>query len=414
MPPKWLENQENRLTVIEVDLDELRLFFQPEDLMPAFFQSTSYFVSFHPNSESEQSITLPHEVPEPGKTVNGEYMVSKLALAKRPLVQLQQYGANAVVSQFLDSLALQRNHIDWHIVAYVWGVRSSPLKSEKAVLLGRAILPMTEWKLQRQMVPWSVVDIPTGQLVGEMVMKFEVLTTPDPPQQPTVSDVGRKEVTLNWVPPASDHGSPIVGYKVEVLQQEPLTKQDGQDSKKSKEPKKVRDQDPQWVTLCELTEDKEPVYCVTNLQPHRPYIFTVSAVNGVGVGDPLEFQVHTAACEPAPPPKPWLKKRKGDAVCVAWYASSWDGGSPITAYKLVMKMLPGSSKWNPFGPSWEDASKVDVIQISAFNHQHEHGPDIYSQWVQLEEPQCEYRFKVYAINATGKSKGSELTSSHYT
>jgi len=186
MPPKWLENQENRLTVIEVDLDELRLFFQPEDLMPAFYQSTSYFVSFHPNSESEQSITLPHEVPEPGKTVNGEYMVSKLALAKRPLVQLQQYGANAVVSQFLDSLALQRNHIDWHIVAYVWGVRSSPLKSEKAVLLGRAILPMTEWKLQRQMVPWSVVDIPTGQLVGEMVMKFEVLTTPDPPRQQTL------------------------------------------------------------------------------------------------------------------------------------------------------------------------------------------------------------------------------------
>merc|ERR1719263_719630 len=152
-------------------------------------------------------------------------------------------------------------------------------------------------------------------------------------------------------------------------------------------------QDPQWLTLCELTNSMEPVYCVTNLQPNRQYKFEVAAVNGVGVGDELVFEAHTAPCEPAPPLKPWLKKRKGDAVCVAWYKSSVDGGAPILAYKLVMKMLPGASKWNPLGPSEDEASKVDVAMIDARNHPHEHGQDIYSSWIQLDEPQCQYKFK---------------------
>lgn len=394
--PNWLSNREERLTVIQADVDEVRLFHQPPDLLSAFYQNTSYFVSFHPGSEPEQSITLPHEVPVPDKTKNGDYMVSKSAIAKKPLVQLQQYGKNAYVAQFLDNLALQRSHIDLHIAVYVWGIRSSLIAEESPVLLGRALLPMTDWTVQRKLVPWSVTDIPTGQLVGEVVLKFEVTTTPGPPRNPQVSDVGRKEVTLHWHPPHSDHGSPVVGYKVDLRRQD--------------DPK----QDPKWVTLCELTDGLDPVYCVTNLQPHRPYIFEVSAVNGVGVGDPIEFQVHTAPCEADAVAKPWLKKKKGDAVCVAWYASGWDGGAPVQAYKLVMRVLPGASKWNLFGPSEDEAAWADVNVIDCATHQHEHGPDIFSQWVQLEEPACEYRFKVYAINPAGRSKGSEFSSAHYT
>merc|ERR1740130_304272 len=165
------------------------------------------------------------------------------------MVQLQQYGQNAVVSQFLDQLALQRPEIDLNLIAYVWGIRSNAFATEKAVLLGRAILPMTDWKLQRKMIPWSITDIPTGQLVGEMVLKFQVLTTPGPPLAPKVSDVGRKEVTLHWSPPANDCGSPVIGYKIDLKSpQEP--KKDGSKTQKEARPTS----DPEWICLCELTE----------------------------------------------------------------------------------------------------------------------------------------------------------------
>jgi hypothetical protein len=386
---------EERLHHIKVDLDELRLFHQPPDLLPAFYQSTSYFVSFHPNSESQEAITLPNTVPREGHTVGGEYMVSKSAKSQKPVVQLQQYGQHSTVAQFLDNMSLQRDHMDLHICAYVWGMRSSLVSSEDPVLVGRALMPMSDWILQRKLVPWRVSDIPTGMQVGELVLKYEVSTTPGPPRNPQVSDVGRKEVTLHWEPPSNDHGSPVIGYKVDMMIQE-------------------KKQDPRWLTLCECTEGLEPIYQVSNLMPHRPYIFEVCAINGVGVGDTLEFQVHTAACEPAPPPKPWLKKKKGNRVLVCWYASNWDGGSPVKAYKLVMRVLPGASQWSLFGnPSEDNASWVEAAIVDVDSHHHEHGPDIYSQWVELEEPSCEYRFKVYAVNAGGRSRGSELSNAHY-
>jgi hypothetical protein len=329
-----------------------------------------------------------------GHQKHGDYMSSKLVKAQRPMAQLQQYGQNATIAQFLDELALERNHADLHIVTYIWGVRATMFSAEDPVLVGRALLPMSDWSLQRRLVPWSITDIPTGMRIGEMVLKYEVLSTPSAPRRPTVSDVGRNEVTLHWVPPVSDHGSPVIGYRIDMMVQE-------------------KNKDPRWLCLCECSS-LEPVYCVTQLDPHRPYIFEVCAINGVGVGDPLEFQVHTGPCEPAPPAQPWLKKKKKDRVLVAWYASSWDGGAPVQAYKLVMRVLPGASKYNVFfGPSEDDASWVDVEEIDVATHHHEHGPDVYSQWVILEEPDCEYRFKVYAMNVAGRSKGSELSSAHF-
>lgn len=284
--------------------------------------------------------------------------------------------------------------MDLHICTYVWGIRSNMFSVEEPVLVGRALLPMSDWSLQRRLVPWSISDIPTGMRVGEIVLKYEVTSTPSAPRRPQASDIDRHDMTLHWTPPLNDHGSPIIGYRIDMLVQE-------------------KNKDPRWSCLRECA-GLDPVYRVTGLEPHRPYVFEVCAINGVGVGDHLEFQVHTAACEPSAPAKPWLKKKKNDQVLVAWYATNWDGGAPVQAYKLVMRVLPGASKYNVFwGPSEDSASWVDAAEIDVATHHHEHGPDIYSEWVQLDEPDCEYKFKVYAVNVAGRSKGSELSSAHF-
>jgi len=388
-----LEEGEERLHTFEVELDMVRLFHQPPDLLPAFWQATSYYISFHPTSEPVDSITLPPEAPKVGEVKQGEFMVSKIAKATKPLVQLHSYGRNAVVAQFLENMSLLRPHIDIHLAGYVWGVRSSVFSgSEDAVLIGRLLLPLTDWSLQRRVVPWSITDIPTGQRVGEIVIKYQVLTTPSAPVKPRVSDVMRHEVTLHWSPPENDHGSPVIGYKIDVLLER-------------------KNKDPQWATICQCTDGTEPSYIVTGLQPHTPYVFEVSAINGVGVGDVCEFEIHTAAVEPSPPPKPWMKKKREDNICIAWYHSPYDGGAPVFAYKLVMHMVPGASRWNFF--SSKEATEIEIAIVNVQGHPHEFGPEIFSHWVEVQEEQCEYKFQVFAMNATGISEGSELSNAHY-
>jgi len=362
-PPAW-QQFEQRLHLLEVVLDELELHPDAPDLAPAWYESLNYFVSLHPRSEPHQEIPMPRDAPK--ATVAGKYLVSKIQPPKAPQVKVppkasrrpggggEEDGevktdptANPVVQYNKEELALTMDHLDHHLVAYIWGKKSHVAK-EEVTLVGRALAPLHEFKFQRKSTTWGVFDVLEGHRVAEMRLRYSVCTTPSSVLQPYLAEVKQTEVTIKWSPPANDHGAPVIGYKVAILL----------DAKKG-------DEGPQWFTLCERTKTTNPVYVVANLIGNTAYMVDIRAVNKVGVGDPCEFQITTAPVEPDPPSKPWIQEARDGCLNVAWRPPESDGGFPVTAYKVKMRKILGASKWNPFGPGESSATWVDMGTVGA-------------------------------------------------
>jgi hypothetical protein len=408
-PPAWQEHEE-RPHLLEVELDELEL--RPEadyHHQVAWYESLKYYVSLHPRSEHHDNIPIPHDAPR--ATVDREYLVSQVQPPKHPQVQVglasflsskapesdEGKKPDHPIVTFKEQLALMLDKLDVHLVLYVWG-RKSSMASEEVTLIGRALAPLHDYAFQRKTTTWGVFDVQEGHRVAEMRLRYHVATTPGPVQSPHLTDTKQSQVTINWEPPANDHGAPILGYKVSILL----------DAKMNEGPK--------WFELCECTKSKNPVYVVANLTGNTAYMVDVRAVNKVGAGDPCEFQITTAPVEPDPPSKPWIEEARDGCLNVAWEPPELNGGMPVTAYKIKMRKILGVSKWsvNPFGPSEKDAVWVDMGTVgAAMNEQAE--PSMYNAWVgPLEAGACEYRFQVVAMNRMGESRGSELSDPQYT
>lgn len=72
--------------------------------------------------------------------------------------------------------------------------------------------------------------------------RYSVCSTPGPIREATQTVCQKTEVSVEWAPPESDHGAPVVGYKVAIeLEPEP---------------------EPKWHTLVECTKSAKPVYAV--------------------------------------------------------------------------------------------------------------------------------------------------------
>jgi len=350
--------------------------------------------------------------------VEGQYLVSQVCAARlsgvevgffrraesededsdeegsRPAKAKRKNTQNPVV-QIKEKLELLVERLDSHLVAYIWAKKSS-LASATVTLVGRALAPLHEYKLQRKSTTWGVFDVLEGHRVCEMRLKFSASTTPAAVQKPLASDVRQTEVTVKWSPPLNDHGAPVVGYKISILL----------GSK--------QDEGPQWYTLCECTKSPNPIYVVGNLTGHTAYLVDIRAVNKVGSGDPCEFQITTAPVEPDPPSKPWIDEARDGCLNVAWHAPASDGGLPITAYRVRMRKILGASKWNPFGPGESTATWVDMGTVGAAMSE-QAATSMYNAWVgPLEKTPCEYRFQVFCMSAAGESGGSELSEPQYT
>jgi len=410
-PPAKQSDIEQRLHLLEIDLDELELHPDAPDLAARWYETLRFFVSFHPHSEQPDQISLPHDPPQ--KTQDGKLLVSKSIAARVPTVssgpRLSIFGgkseedeekpSNNPVAEFKEPLALTLPQLDMHLVAYVWA-RKSSIGGAEDHLIGRSLAPLRDYKLQRRQTTWGVFDYMEGHRVAEIKVKYTVCTTPGAIQKPSVKDVKRTEVTVHWEPPLSDHGSPTVAYKVSILI-----------AKKSSET-------PQWYTLCQRTKTINPSYVVTNLDGNSSYMMNIQAINKVGVGDPCEFQITTAALEADPPPKPVIQEVRDGCINVAWSPSPNDGGSRISAYKVRMRKIIGATKWNlahhVFGPSEENTKWVDMGTVGAAQQERAE-PATYDAWVgPLEHQTCEYRFQIVALSGAGVSKGSELSDPHYT
>lgn len=379
---------ECRKHILEFELEEVRLQRETPDLVPDWHESTTYYMSFHHFADDAG---VPLEAPK--YTKEGEHLVSLSVAAVEPAVK----SAHLKHIPFKEKLIMHTEFPIPNCQILLWG-RKGNIAAEDIVLLGRTVISLFDYTLQRKMVPWHVMDFTVEEPVAEMFMKYEVKTTPAPVQLLHLTEVKKDQVTLHWTPPLNDHGSPIQGYKIDIL---------------------LRDQTgAQWHTLCQCTKTLYTSYVVENLTGNTEYLINVMAVNGVGEGDPCEFQIQTAPVEPSPPTKPWIQEARDGCLCVAWHASANNGGTPITSYKIqMMKLLGGTQNkfLSMFGPTQKDAAWADIGSVGAVMDVMQDQPSVYTVWAgPLDSGSCEYRFRVYSMNNAGVSVASELSDSHYT
>ncbi|XP_071854761.1 twitchin-like isoform X8 [Apostichopus japonicus] len=144
---------------------------------------------------------------------------------------------------------------------------------------------------------------------------------PDASSAPVVEAIDKSSATLAWSPPASDGGSPVTGYHVEMK------------SPGSKE----------WTRVNPFPI-RESGYVVPNLKEGQEYQFRVLAENEAGEGKPSRSSEPVVAKDPIlpadSPSRPNVDKVKKDSVALSWTKPVNDGGSKVTDY-IVEKKSPG-------------------------------------------------------------------------
>jgi len=393
--PKWQEQVETRDHMIEFDLEEVRIHYSVPDLEPEWHQSTSYYMSFHPFIEDPRDPPMPFDAPR--QSQEGDHAVSKMIVAKKPT----RDTGHPLHVQFKEKLVIRKDHLDPNCLGLLWG-RKGNIAAEEFILVGKTILSLFDYSLQRKLIPFKILDATIEQPVADMLLKYEVKTTPGPVQLPLVENRRQDQVTLKWTPPLNDHGSPIQGYRIDIL----LTATENPT------------QGAEWFALCECTKTLKAEYVVQKLRGNTEYRINVRAVNGVGAGDSCEFQVQTAPVEPSAPSKPWIQEARDGCLCVAWHASKDSGGEPITSYKVQMRKIVGKSKPLIALFDTSDAGSAAFVQIGsvgAVMDELRDQPSVYTVWAgPLDDGKCEYCFQVQAMNRVGASLWSELTDPHYT
>ncbi|KAE8739414.1 hypothetical protein FOCC_FOCC015100, partial [Frankliniella occidentalis] len=195
-------------------------------------------------------------------------------------------------------------------------------------------------------------------------------TVPDPPGMPRVTDWDAAgNVTITWDRPRNDGGARIQGYKVEF-------------------------RDPADDSTWRIANDylvKDNNYTVYTLLPGHEYEFRVKAKNAAGYSKPSQssdrFKLKPKFGVPSPPDTPTVVKVGKNYADLKWEPPKSDGGSKITGY-IIEKREFGSAMW----VKCNDYNVADC-EFTALN---------------LVE-QGDYEFRVYAVNAAGRSEPSACT-----
>ncbi|XP_065220483.1 twitchin isoform X27 [Planococcus citri] len=194
-------------------------------------------------------------------------------------------------------------------------------------------------------------------------------TVPDPPGRPQISDWDSSNVTLTWERPVHDGGSKIQGYKIEY--------------------RDITD-DPSWRVANDYLV-RELNYVIHNLCNDHEYEFRVRAQNAAGLSKPSaasnKLKLKGKSKVPSPPQKPAVTKVGRYYADLKWEPPVSDGGSKITGYVVEKKETSGAI--------W---SKCSDYQI----------PECTYTALNLVD-QAIYEFRVFAVNAVGRSEPSACT-----
>ena len=148
------------------------------------------------------------------------------------------------------------------------------------------------------------------------------VTVPGAPTEFVASSDGTDKINLTWTAPASDGGSAITGYRIEVSS-------DGGSS---------------WSDHVANTRSTTTTYAHTGLSPGDTRHYRVSAINTIGAGTPSNVDgATTASTRPSRPTGLSATASGNTQINLTWVAPASDGGSPITGYRIEISSDGGSS-----------------------------------------------------------------------
>ena len=202
-----------------------------------------------------------------------------------------------------------------------------------------------------------------AQLDEPITAKFP-FTVPDPPGRPKAVAESTTAVNLQWDRPYSDGGSKIQGYKVEYREAS----------------------ESNWITAHGAVI-KSQTYTVTGLITGSTYEFQIKATNAAGDSRPSQpsgsFELKAKANPPGPPGSPYSTKVGKNYVDLKWSIPINDGGSKITGY-----IIEGRES----GGTWYRLNDYNVVDTTFT------AIDLTTN--------SDYEFRVFAVNAIGKSEPS--------
>ncbi|KAH8269759.1 hypothetical protein KR018_000421 [Drosophila ironensis] len=204
--------------------------------------------------------------------------------------------------------------------------------------------------------------------IAEPILAKHQFTVPDEPGQPKVIDWDSGNVTLIWTRPTSDGGSRIQGYQIEY-----------------------RDivNDSSWNTYDYLIKDTK--YQLYNLTNGNEYEFRIKAKNAAGLSKPsppsLRFKLKGKFTTPSPPGTPQVTKVGKNYVDLKWDKPLRDGGSRITGYIIERRDIGGAVwvKCNDYNVLDTEYTVINLIEMG------------------------DYEFRIFALNAAGRSEPSLCT-----
>ena len=153
-------------------------------------------------------------------------------------------------------------------------------------------------------------------------------TAPGAPTSLSATASGSTTINLSWTAPASDGGSAITGYKIEVSS-------DGGST---------------WNDLVANTGNANTTYAHSGLAASTTRHYRVSAINGIGTSATTSNVANTTtdaatATVPGAPTSLSATASGSTTINLSWTAPSSDGGSAITGYKIEIS-TDGGSNWN--------------------------------------------------------------------
>ncbi|KAK2532361.1 hypothetical protein Q9233_005377 [Columba guinea] len=215
-----------------------------------------------------------------------------------------------------------------------------------------------------------IVKNPVGEDKADITVK--VIDVPDPPEAPTISNIGEDYCTVQWQPPKYDGGQPVLGYILE-----------------RKKKKSYR-----WMRL-NFDLLKELTYEAKRMIEGVIYEMRVYAVNSIGMSRP------SPASQPfmpiAPPSEPThftVEDVSDSTVALKWRPPERIGAGGLDGY-IVEYCKDGSTEWIPALPGLTERTSAlikDLVtgdklhfRIKAVNLAGESGAAIIKEPVTVQE-----------------------------
>uniref|UniRef100_A0AAR2KZV0 Titin n=1 Tax=Pygocentrus nattereri TaxID=42514 RepID=A0AAR2KZV0_PYGNA len=147
-------------------------------------------------------------------------------------------------------------------------------------------------------------------------------TPPGPPADLQVAHATKSGMLVTWKRPASDGGSPVIGYHLECKEQSSIL----------------------WTKVTRgLVADTQ--FKVTGLEEGILYQYRVYAENIAGIGPCTKASEPVAARDPCDPPgQPVVVNITRTSVSLSWTKPENDGGAKVTGYIVERKELP-DGRW---------------------------------------------------------------------